>query len=130
MLPTIKIPYQKTSRSVMPQIEDVGAFLEWASSRGLHYKWETKEPVALHPTQGEINLGRVFKILDSGLDTKKFPIVLSQYNRILDGHHRWYGAVVLRDKVQCVRLLSSHSTVCALAAEWPGVKKEGIDDVS
>ena len=126
-LPTVHLPRHYILRSVMPQIEDVDGFLRWLKIRGYHHRYLPISPAHLIPTQGEINLNRSVKLIELGLDTVTYPVLISGTNHILDGHHRWYAAEILKTKVECVKILVSTNVLCRLAQSYPKVIHHGIE---
>jgi hypothetical protein len=125
MLPIIQVSKSRTERGSMPQFDDVLAFLKFCQLQGLRYRKVTKQPDNLKPRQNDINLTIVFKIIASGLDTNKHPLLVAKDNEILDGHHRWYSGKVQRTKVNCYQIQASEQVLLRLAAIY-GAKHESI----
>jgi len=81
-------------RIEMPQIrqEATDEFLEYLESDGVIIIKEKADASCLKPTQKEINIKKVDNMPTSVVDIE--PILVSDDNYILDGHHRWYKAVL------------------------------------
>lgn len=80
-------------RDDMPQIprEHRQAFLDMLEAEGVRITEETVDPLTLKPTQSEISARRVAeKLAKYEKGNKAFPpVLISQENRVLDGHHHW-----------------------------------------
>jgi hypothetical protein len=79
-------------RKLMPQIYDAKKFAKTIKRKfGVKSRRAMLKPRNLKPAQNEIN----GEIVDSIIKTKKShnnPLVVSQDNYIVDGHHRWAAA--------------------------------------
>lgn len=113
----------------MPQVRDTAAFLEYLHQRGVHHHGTHIASQHLHPTQNEINLGLVFKLLVKGLNTGKHPLLVAGDKHILDGHNRWYAGVILEQPVWVIEIDYDIHSLIRLANAWPGTTHEAIDHV-
>lgn len=95
-LPVIRLSRSHWHRSQMPQIDNTPDFLQWLESRGIHHKSRDVSPATIRATQNELNLTLVFNLIAIGLNTRKYPVLVSADMHILDGHNRWYAALVQR----------------------------------
>ena len=126
MLPIIQVSKTKMERRSMPQIDDVIAFVNFCRSQGFHYHKITISPDRLTPRQNEINLGIVFQIIDKGLNTDEYPLLISKDLDICDGHHRWYAGKVQITEVVCYQVAASEYIMLKLA-ELFGAKHRRIN---
>lgn len=97
------IPNEKKSlgkrRHGMPQISDYDAFLADLEKAGVAVVTISIPANELIPTQGEFNEAKVRGMIDAGKWDSK-PIVSSDDDYILDGHHRWLAAAQLKKSVK------------------------------
>jgi len=87
------------ARADMPQIppEHREPFLQSLRDAGVTVTREMVNPLTLAPSQKEISARRAAEKLDK-LETKGKPfkpVLVSQGNRVLDGHHHWAAAAAL-----------------------------------
>ena len=83
---------EKRERKRMPQIDDFKAFMADTLSNNIYSMRETVNPQSLHPTQTNFNQEKIDSIIaNKGYNT--FPIIVTEDNYILDGHHRWKAAL-------------------------------------
>lgn len=79
-------------RKLMPQIYNANKFAKVVKRRfGVKTRKTCVKPRNLKPSQNEIN----GEIVDKIIETKKThnnPLVISEDNYIVDGHHRWAAA--------------------------------------
>jgi len=83
---------QEIPRKLMPQIYDSKAFAKTIRTKyGVKSFKKMLKPIALKPSQNEINKDRVEGVIgaikDGTLD--KNPMVVSKDGYVVDGHHRW-----------------------------------------
>jgi hypothetical protein len=79
-------------RKLMPQIYDAKKFAKVVKRRfGVKTRRASKAPRNLKPSQNEINGEIVNKIIKTGKKHNN-PLVISEDNFIVDGHHRWAAA--------------------------------------
>lgn len=85
-------------RDQMPQIESAHV-KDFLKSIGHPYDIELVPTKDLIPTQGEFNFDKV-----KGMDVNSMckPILVSEDNYVLDGHHRWLANHNIGDHVQPV----------------------------
>ena len=78
-------------REDMPQIpkDQEDAFLDYLDQEGIAFDNESVDPRSLKPTQTEFNTDKLKK---PKKDKTPRPIIISQDNYVLDGHHRWTSA--------------------------------------
>lgn len=97
------IPNKKDSlgkaRHAMPQITDFQAFIDDLDNEGIPVVTISINPKELTPTQGQFNEEKVDYLKKSG-KWKDKPIISSDDDYILDGHHRWLAAHSLGEKIE------------------------------
>ncbi|ADQ53152.1 conserved hypothetical protein [Aeromonas phage 65] len=93
--------YEKSrgiSRDKMPQITvaNVPVFLEFMLKKGVTYRKERVAVKSLLPTQSEYNEDKVKNMVSAPDSVLCAPIITSDDDYILDGHHR-YSAVLAQN---------------------------------
>lgn len=86
-------------RHAMPQIADFDAFIADLTKAGIAVVTISIPASELIPTQGEFNEQKVTGMIETGAWSSK-PIVSSDDDYILDGHHRWLAAAQLKKPVK------------------------------
>lgn len=79
-------------RHAMPQIADFDAFLKDLDDNFITYTTMKIDPEELTPTQGNFNEEKVARLVADFDKIKNKPIVSSDDDFVLDGHHRWLAA--------------------------------------
>jgi len=83
-------PIGTVKRHRLPNITDDKAFIEDVVSDGINVKEYADTTGIFTPTQSEFNDGKVKSIIrDNAFDN---PILVSNDDFIVDGHHRWKAA--------------------------------------
>lgn len=121
-LPDVTVSRSHKDRVIMPQIQNVKAFAQWLRGQGVSYRWATIASEHLHPTQAKINLQRVVELIHKGLDFNKYPMVLDDKEDVLDGHHRWYAALITRRVVRALVVCREMPSLIRLVNEYPQTK--------
>lgn len=78
-------------RSQMPQILDQEDFKSWLKMSGYSFVEDKEFVDKMKPLQSFVDRSKVKKFTTSQI--YKYPIIISQDNFILDGHHRYYAAL-------------------------------------
>ncbi|ASD50458.1 hypothetical protein FDI24_gp176 [Acidovorax phage ACP17] len=78
-------------RHAMPQIKDFDAFMKDLEANDIAVVTISVDPEELKPTQGNFNEAKV-KAMLADKSWSKNPIVSSDDDFVLDGHHRWLAA--------------------------------------
>lgn len=85
------------ARSYMPQIDDAEDFISYLKTKGITTTLQSLNPDNLKSTQQDFDANKVFSMMsDKG---EKKPIITSNDNHILDGHHRWLEAANKKEAV-------------------------------
>jgi len=92
------------SRSQMPQIKStkVPEFLKWLEDQGVRVSREIAQASKLFATQREINNVKVKQMASDpvmGQNLAK-PVIVSDDNYLLDGHHRWLALLTQDEKAR------------------------------
>lgn len=76
------------SRELLPQIpkEKMPDFLKHVKKQGADTETKDVDTKKLKASQGEFDINKVYQI---AMSDKKEPIVVSNDDHVLDGHHRW-----------------------------------------
>lgn len=116
-----------------PRVE---AFIRFLRGRGI--KVEEKGPSVevgkLRATQKEIKAGKTFSIAEEyfkgAYDPTDAPLIVSEDNYILDGHHRWSAMLTADPSVEMKvrRIMAPMRRILELAFEMPGVYRMDLQD--
>lgn len=84
-------------RHCLPQISDYYGFVDAVEAEGGVITDETVDPEDLTPTQSNFNQEKVARIVSDGPEKllAAKPVIVSDDDFILDGHHRWLAAIEL-----------------------------------
>ena len=87
------------SRANMPQVPGrfLPQFLDSLKARGINATREEVRPTSLKATQKDFDPADIKRAMSAPMDIKARPLLVSQDNRVLDGHHRWAGMVLNND---------------------------------
>ncbi len=100
-------------------------FLKWLKTE--HNISTRSEKIAaskLKPIQREINMDKV-RALPTGHSSDK-PMIVSKDNYILDGHHRWYQAVLADENLNIIRVNVGMLELLKLSKEFPKAEFHSI----
>lgn len=88
MFPTLEIPTYglANDRETLPQIKSAEAFLRFLRKNDVSYKQTTIHAHELKPAQVNFDKEKIASLMGGGSHS---PIIVSQDNHVLDGHHRW-----------------------------------------
>ena len=118
---------QKRERKNMPQIDDFKAFMADTLSNNIYSIRETVNPKSLTPTQTNFNQDKINSIIASkGYNT--FPIIVTEDNYILDGHHRWKAADQAGVGIEVNRVCISFEKLFDFVDGKPYVKYKDIHE--
>lgn len=87
-------------RHVMPQISDFELMAKDLEKAGIAIVTVAVPASELIPTQGNFSEQKVKGMIESGKWMTK-PIITSDDDYILDGHHRWLAAAQLKKAIKC-----------------------------
>ena len=109
-------------RSQMPQIhkDDYNEFIDYLKDNGAEFTKQTMPAKQLKATQGEFSDKGVMKQIDKQLrgEARK-PVIASQDNFIIDGHHRWLVAWNTGDTVDVFKVNMDADKLLKLVKEFP-----------
>lgn len=122
---TLGIPRRK-----MPQIKehDYPEFLKYLKSNDVSITKERVKANQLKPIQKEFSDKGVLKALLLRKNEK--PVIASSDNYIIDGHHRWLGAVNTRADVSVIRANTPVSKLLKLVHAFPKTYYKDIYDIA
>ena len=106
----------------MPQVatKDYPEFIDYLKDNGAKFEKVTMPAKALKATQGEFSDAGVEKQLQKMQDgTPKKPVIASQDNYIIDGHHRWLVAWNTRDAVEVFKINMDADELLKLVKKFP-----------
>lgn len=84
-------------RNKLPNITNFDSFYEDLITSGFDVKEMSDNADNYIPTQNEFNDEKVQRIIR--MRKKLFPIIVSNDNYIVDGHHRWKAALVSKQPI-------------------------------
>lgn len=80
-------------RLQQPQLDDLDTLKTDLTNNGIGYSFQIMPTNSLIPTQSEFNDDKVVSIVDNMMNSPTIkPIIVSNDNYVIDGHHRWLGA--------------------------------------
>ena len=82
-IPALGLTYD---RDIMPQITDPKAFIEHLRANSISFDRRKVDSNTLKSSQMNFDMKKVYDLLGS---SNKDPIITSNDNHVLDGHHRW-----------------------------------------
>ena len=109
-------------RSEMPQVatKDYPEFIEYLKDNGAEFTKQTMPAKALKATQGEFSDAGVEKQLQKMQDgAPKKPIIASEDNYIIDGHHRWLVAWNTKSAVEVFKVNMDADELLKLVKKFP-----------
>jgi hypothetical protein len=130
----LKIPNHGMTyhRDMLPQIPSdlMNTFINDLSIRGINHSKRSIKANALKATQSNHDHSKIKKLMGKGLDNSK-PIIVSNDNFILDGHHRWLAVYNQNDKkpLNCVTVDLPIMELIAKAKEFMNSMKKPVDVV-
>jgi hypothetical protein len=117
----------KAKRRVdLPQLSDFGAFKNDLSSNGISMKPIMVDPRHLTPTQKHFNEEKVAALKESGWD--KHPIIVSNCNHVIDGHHRWLAAHQLGEKIAAQQVGMDVDSLLEFCKDKPYVQRKKLSE--
>ena len=116
-------------RAEMPQIHknDYKEFIDYLQDNGAEFTKQTMPAKQLKATQGEFSDKGVMKQIDKQISGQpRKPIIASQDNYIIDGHHRWLVAWNTRDSVDVFKVNINAEELLKLVKDFPKVTYKDI----
>tara|TARA_B100000900_G_scaffold106039_1_gene88100 strand:+ start:720 stop:1715 length:996 start_codon:yes stop_codon:yes gene_type:complete len=116
-------------RAEMPQVatKDYPEFIEYLKDNGADFTKQVMPANQLRATQGEFSKDGVEKQLNKMQKGKpKKPVIASQDNYIIDGHHRWLVAMNTRDSVEVFKIDIDADELLDLVRKFPKVTYKDI----
>lgn len=133
----ITVPHPKhtlgIARGHMPQvnssdIDELNAFLK---ANGVHLKKETVKADTLKATQRNFNQDKILGMAAKYHTLSKAkPILVSADNYVIDGHHRWLGALNVNGNIDIMRADINAHELLDLVHEFPKSYKKNINEVT
>ena len=109
-------------RVEMPQIHknDYNEFIDYLKDNGAEFTKQTMPAHQLKAMQGEFSDKGVMKQIDKqSRGEPRKPIIASQDNYIIDGHHRWLVAWNTRDSVDVFKVNIDSDELLKLVKKFP-----------
>ena len=93
-------------RNKLPQIptKEIPEFVDFCQENGINVRAVRIGVMNLRPIQKHLNVDKVKKFLYSN-EPQQVPLMVSNDNHIMDGHHRWAAAAVndKTTKILCIK---------------------------
>jgi hypothetical protein len=127
---TSALPY---GRNAMPQINhsDMSKFRLHLNQHGISSSTEVVPATSLGATQAEFSTDKIKSLMHpDSADILRKPILVSQDNYVLDGHHRWLANYNKdTDATQnIIRLNAGIHALVPLAKMFPGAERRDINE--
>ena len=109
-------------RVEMPQIHknDYNEFIDYLKDNGAEFSKQTMPAKQLKATQGEFSDKGVMKQIDKQMRGEpRKPVIASQDNYIIDGHHRWLVAWNTKDSLDVFKVNIDANKLLKLVKEFP-----------
>ena len=109
-------------RSQMPQIhkDDYNEFIDYLKDNGAEFTKQTMPAKQLKATQGEFSDKGVMKQIGKQMAGEpRKPVIASQDNFIIDGHHRWLVAWNIGDTVDVFKVNIDADKLLELVKKFP-----------
>ena len=106
----------------MPQIHknDYNEFIDYLKDNGAEFSKQTMPAQQLKATQGEFSDKGVMKQVDKQMRGEpRKPVIASQDNYIIDGHHRWLVAWNTKDSVDVFKVNINADKLLKLVKDFP-----------
>lgn len=116
-------------RSEMPQVatKDYPEFIDYLKANGADFTKQVMQANQLKATQGEFSKDGVERQLAKmQAGTPKKPVIASQDNYIIDGHHRWLVALNTRNSVEVFKIDIDADELLDLVRKFPKVTYKDI----
>lgn len=109
-------------RVEMPQIHknDYNEFIDYLKDNGAEFSKQTMPAKQLKATQGEFSDKGVMKQIDKQMRGEpRKPVIASQDNYIIDGHHRWLVAWNTGDSIDVFKVNIDADKLLELVKKFP-----------
>jgi hypothetical protein len=90
-------------RKNMPQIYDIEDFKSFLNENTIRFTVENEISHTIRPTQNQFNREKIFNIILNG-SFKSSPIIISEDDYCIDGHHRYIAAKILNEKIKVLKV--------------------------
>jgi hypothetical protein len=103
----LKQTLSELERKFMPQIahNELPEAISLLRGNGVAVKIETRSPSDLVHSQRAVNKDKVRNIIKDIKNKKPMPpIIISEDNFVIDGHHRWIAYKLLNLPIKCIRI--------------------------
>ena len=124
----------RLNRSELPQIKstEVPEFIDWMKEKGVDSFRTSVKAGSLNPIQLEINLDKVDgmkAVHQSGQkDMGAKPVMVSNDDYLIDGHHRWYALKELGEDINVVMFNEPIDELLSLIKQFPKTTYKGVTD--
>lgn len=118
---------KKRSRRNMPQIDDFQKFMQDVVTDGYKVISKSVDPDTLSPTQHDFNDDKVKAILDNK-SYNSSPIIITNDDNILDGHHRWKACSLSPDQQDVIQVDMPFDTLYDYVKDKDYVKYKEIHE--
>ena len=119
-------PIGTVKRHKLPNIVDDKLFVEYIVADGVGVKEYADRTTVFTPTQSEFNMDKVNNIIKN----KSFdnPILVSNDDYIVDGHHRWKAAEESGVNISVKKIDMEYTDIISFLANNPYVTNKKINE--
>ena len=119
------------SRGDMPQVDskDHADLIKYLEKKGVKVKKKTVPARGLKATQKNFNKDKIEKAADNYATLHKAkPILVSSDNYIIDGHHRWLGALNVKGKITILQASVKVDELMEMVRRYPKSYTKNINE--
>jgi predicted PilT family ATPase len=123
---TLGIPRDK-----MPQVKskDYDELIDFLSKKKISLKLKSVKARDLKATQSNFNVDKIVKAASKySTLAKAKPIIVSSDGYVIDGHHRWLGALNIRGNVSIMQANVKAKELLSAINEFPKTFNKNIDE--
>ena len=123
---TLGIPRDK-----MPQVKskDYEELIEFLSKKNITMKLRSVKAKDLKATQSNFNVDKIVKAASKySTLAKAKPIIVSSDGDVIDGHHRWLGALNIRGNVSIMQANVKAKELLSVINEFPKTFNKNINE--
>lgn len=126
----LDIPNLETSKNKMrhglPQITNFEEFVKAIKDNGGDITDTELSPDTLIPTQKNFNSEKVKDIVEK--EKEGYPIIVSEDDYVVDGHHRWLAMHHTNKKIKCRKVSMALDDILELCKDASFVTKKTINE--
>lgn len=117
-------------RLEMPQIDSTSreGLLDWLKqTAGIDNEWVDLSTADLNPVQSQVNMDKI-QAMRMNPEVANKPIIVSNDNYVLDGHHTWMANHLNGNTQKCIRLGAPATQCLDMMKQYPKSFTKGINE--